>query len=99
MQIEIDPPFRRRRWIVAQPGLAKACRIPVLHKAGMPEAEIRQGLGLYTLPLHAVRGAPELIPLLAYDAIAKQVTAVHGNDLELLAAPDTQLLQQVANAK
>ena len=65
----------------------------------MPPVEIRQRLGLYTLPLHAVSGAPEFIPLLTYDAITKQVTAVHGNILELLAAPDTLFLQQVSNAK
>ena len=71
----------------------------MLHKAWMPPVEIRQSLGLYTLPQHAVRGTSELIPLLTYDTMTKQVTAVHGNILELLAAPDTLFLQQVLNPK
>ena len=95
MQIEIVPPFRRRRRKVAQPGLPKARWIPVLHKAWMPLVEVRQSLGLYALPQNAVRGTSELIPLLTDDTMTKQVTAVHGNILELLAAPDTLFLQQV----
>ena len=34
-----------------------------------------------------------------YDTMTKQVTAVHGNILELPAAPDTLFLQQVSNSK
>src|SRR5215472_11631065 len=71
----------------------------MLHKARVLTAEIGQSLGLYTLGLHAVRCTPELIPLLAYNTATQQVTAVHRNVLELIAAPDTYLLQHIVNAK
>src|SRR5215471_5429427 len=90
---------RSVRRIVTQPGSAEGCRIPMLHKARMKTAEIGQCLGLYTLSLHTVRRAPELIPLLAYNATTQQVTAVHRNILELPAAPDTHLLQHIVNTK
>src|SRR3954447_19269267 len=85
MQIEIDPAFRGCRWIVVQSGLSEGRRIPVLHKAWMLSLEVGKCLGLYTLRLHTVCGAPELVPLLAYDAVTQQVTTVHGNVLKLTA--------------
>src|ERR1700759_2996451 len=99
MQIEVCPAFRWRRRIVTQPGLAEGRGIPVLHKARMLTAKISQGLGLYTLGLHAVCGAPELVPLLPNNVMTQQVTAVHRNIPKLVAAPDTYLFQQVVNAK
>src|SRR5579863_980503 len=99
MQIEVGPPFRRCRGIVTHPWLAKRCRVPMLDETRMVMAEVGKGLGLYTLGFHAVRGAPELIPLLAHNVVAQQVTAVHREVLEPPPVPYTQLLKHIMDAK
>ena len=98
-QVEVRPPLGSSGLVVLQPGLTEAGGRPVLHEAGVMDAEIGEPLCLHAVGFETGPVAGEDVPLLALDAAPDDRALVDGERLQFAAAPGADLLAEIAHVR